>query len=341
MRRRTPGVAAVALHARTAAQRYSGTADWSAIARLRDALPADCPVLGNGDIWAADGRAADDGRDRLRRRRRRARLPGPAVAVRRPGGGVRRASAAPRRRASGEVVATMRRHAELLCAAHRDERKGVRDIRKHVAWYLKGFPVGAGARAAGLAMVDEPRRAGRAARRAGPATSPSRPTPTARADDRARRAGWCSRRGGWTTRTTRRCRWGPSWSTPEADRPRSLDMITIWGAIPGGSGRSARQVGDHDSVGWVPGANGCVGIKRAACRVDISRRRWSRVVSVEQPVGVAAQHTAAAEELAALGRWEEAYKHLRAAVRLLHGSPSDRAGPPAPRARRGPRALPP
>jgi diguanylate cyclase (GGDEF)-like protein len=99
-------------------------------------------------------------------------------------------------------------------------------------------------------------------------------------------------------------------------------MITIWGNS-GRSDHAARQIGDHDSVGWVPGANGCVGIKRAACRVDISRRRWSRVVSVEQPVGVAAQHTAAAEELAALGRWEEAYEHLRAAVRLLHGSPSD------------------
>ena len=47
------GVAAVALHARTAAQRYSGTADWSEIARLRDALPAELPVLGNGDIFSA------------------------------------------------------------------------------------------------------------------------------------------------------------------------------------------------------------------------------------------------------------------------------------------------
>ncbi len=47
------GVAAVALHARTAAQRYSGTADWSAIARLRDAMPAEIPVLGNGDIFSA------------------------------------------------------------------------------------------------------------------------------------------------------------------------------------------------------------------------------------------------------------------------------------------------
>ena len=47
------GAAGVALHARTAAQRYSGTADWSAIARLRDAVPAEVPVLGNGDIFSA------------------------------------------------------------------------------------------------------------------------------------------------------------------------------------------------------------------------------------------------------------------------------------------------
>jgi nifR3 family TIM-barrel protein len=46
------GAAWVALHGRTAADRYSGTADWDAIARLKQAL--HIPVLGNGDIWEAD-----------------------------------------------------------------------------------------------------------------------------------------------------------------------------------------------------------------------------------------------------------------------------------------------
>ena len=45
------GCAAIALHARTVAQAYSGTADWAAIAPLVDHV--DIPVLGNGDIWEA------------------------------------------------------------------------------------------------------------------------------------------------------------------------------------------------------------------------------------------------------------------------------------------------
>ena len=47
------GAAAVALHARTASQAYSGTADWSRIARLKEAVTS-IPVLGNGDIWSAE-----------------------------------------------------------------------------------------------------------------------------------------------------------------------------------------------------------------------------------------------------------------------------------------------
>lgn len=47
------GAAAVALHARTASQYYSGHADWSAIGELKQAVTS-IPVLGNGDIWSAD-----------------------------------------------------------------------------------------------------------------------------------------------------------------------------------------------------------------------------------------------------------------------------------------------
>ena len=47
------GVAAVALHARTVAQGYAGTADWERVAELRRLLPDELPVLGNGDVWVA------------------------------------------------------------------------------------------------------------------------------------------------------------------------------------------------------------------------------------------------------------------------------------------------
>ncbi|MGJ9414397.1 tRNA dihydrouridine synthase DusB [Aeromicrobium sp. CF4.19] len=132
------GCAAIALHGRTAAQHYSGQADWDAIGELKAAV--DIPVLGNGDIWEADdalammaatgcdgvvvgrgclGRpwlfadlaAAFEGRDE----RRLPRL--------------------------GEVADVMRRHAELL-GDWMGEERGCIEFRKHVAWYLKGFPAG-------------------------------------------------------------------------------------------------------------------------------------------------------------------------------------------------------
>jgi nifR3 family TIM-barrel protein len=134
------GAKAVALHARTAAQRYSGTADWSAIAQLRDALPAEVPVLGNGDIFsAADALAMVD----------RTGCDGVVVGrgcLGRPWlfGDLEAAFAGrelPAPPSLGQVTATMRRHAVLL-QAHMGDDKGIRDMRKHIAWYLKGFPVG-------------------------------------------------------------------------------------------------------------------------------------------------------------------------------------------------------
>ena len=196
------GVAAVALHARTAAQRYSGEADWEAIATLKQAL--DVPVLGNGDIWEADDALRMVARDRLRRRRGRPRLPRPAVAVRRPGGRVRRAGPSGCCPTLGEVAQVMRRHAELLVEwLGTPSATAVTDFRKHVAWYLKGFPVGSrAAPRAGDGLVAG--RTGRPARQARPGRrrSRSRPGPAARAAPTPRARSSCPTAGSTAATTT-------------------------------------------------------------------------------------------------------------------------------------------
>ncbi len=152
------GVAAVALHGRTAAQRYSGTADWDAIATLKQAL--DVPVLGNGDIWEADDAlrmVAHTGVDGVVIGRGCLGRPWLFADLEAAFNG------RPERRLPtlGEVAVTMRRHAELLVDQFtagarnpaRGERDGCTDFRKHVAWYLKGFPVGGELRRS-LAMIE-------------------------------------------------------------------------------------------------------------------------------------------------------------------------------------------
>ncbi len=151
------GAAWVALHARTAAQRYSGRADWAAIGELKAALRV--PVLGNGDIWEADdalrmvaGTGCDGvvvGRGCLGRPWLFADL---AAAF----------AGRPERvlPSLGTVAGVMRRHAELLTEWLGSEQDGVVDFRKHVAWYLKGFPVGSELRrsmamAASLAELED------------------------------------------------------------------------------------------------------------------------------------------------------------------------------------------
>jgi nifR3 family TIM-barrel protein len=142
------GAAAITLHGRTADQLYSGTADWSHIARLVETV--GIPVLGNGDVWEAD--------DALRM----VAETGCAGVVIGRGclgrpwlfGDLAAAFAGSPRRALPtlrEVAAVMQRHAALL-AAEQGERHGCTDFRKHVAWYLKGFSVGSDVRR-GLAMV--------------------------------------------------------------------------------------------------------------------------------------------------------------------------------------------
>ena len=131
------GCAAVALHARTAAQLYDGEARWEAIAQLKEAVRS-IPVLGNGDVWEAH--------DALRMMRATG-CDGVVV-----GRGClgrpwlfrdladvfdgREPRDPPTLR---EVCAIMLEHARLL-AEWFGEPHGVRGFRKHGAWYTKGFP---------------------------------------------------------------------------------------------------------------------------------------------------------------------------------------------------------
>jgi nifR3 family TIM-barrel protein len=165
------GVAAVALHGRTAEQHYSGRADWSAIGELKAALSGTgVPVLGNGDIWRpADALALMDatgcdgvvvGRGCLGR---------PwlfhDLAVAFAGGDP--APPPP----LGQVGEVLVRHARLLTdwfvpvssaaegVGHRRAKRysaeelALLDLRKHMGWYLQGYPVGGEVRRRLLATV--------------------------------------------------------------------------------------------------------------------------------------------------------------------------------------------
>lgn len=145
------GVVAVALHGRTASQAYSGQADWAAIRLLKQTITT-VPVLGNGDIWSAEDALAmveqtgcDGvvvGRGCLGRpwlfADLAAAFAGQQVRV---------------RPTLGEVAETLRRHAEYLTDFFGEELRACREIRKHIAWYLKGFPAGSQVRNR-LALVD-------------------------------------------------------------------------------------------------------------------------------------------------------------------------------------------
>lgn len=143
------GAAAVALHARTAAQRYSGTADWEQIAQLKQNVQT-IPVLGNGDIYDASDALtmmASTGCDGVVIGRGCLGRPWLFAELSAAFTG----SPTPAPPTLGEVADIVRRHGELLIA-HFGEDKAMRDIRKHIAWYLHGFPAGSELRRA-LALV--------------------------------------------------------------------------------------------------------------------------------------------------------------------------------------------
>jgi len=140
------GVYWVALHGRTAAQYYGGHADWQAIAQLVDHIP-NTPVLGNGDIWSAM-----NAQEMMEQTGVRGVVIGRGC-LGRPWlfGQIRSAFAGlpiPEEPTADVILNLLRRHADLLVSMHGDEFYGCREMRKHMAWYLKGLVVGSEVRGA-------------------------------------------------------------------------------------------------------------------------------------------------------------------------------------------------
>lgn len=130
------GAALVAVHGRTRDQFYHGRADWSVIRAVREAVRIS--VIGNGDVTSPEDAAA------LRE------FTGcEAVMIARGALGnpwlLCRAAAAlagcpvPPPPSPADRLAMLLRHLRLQ-VEHRGEEHGVREMRKHAAWYLKGLP---------------------------------------------------------------------------------------------------------------------------------------------------------------------------------------------------------
>ena len=135
-RAQSVGVKAVTLHARTAKQFYRGSADWSRIAELKRAV--DIPVIGNGDLadpHVAMERLRESGVDGLMLGRATLGNPWLASGLR----ALMEGAAADPYPHAGERLRFAAHHYRVMVEEW-GEGRAVPQMRKHLGYYLKGFP---------------------------------------------------------------------------------------------------------------------------------------------------------------------------------------------------------
>lgn len=136
------GVSAVAVHGRTRAQYYSGKSDWDIIRQVKNAV--NIPVIGNGDIFTAkDGLAMleQTGCDAIMPARGVRGNPWLIGQLR----SLIEEGVEQKPPTFEEVKAMLLRHAELQ-VQYKGEVSGMREMRKHIAWYTTGWPYSAAIR---------------------------------------------------------------------------------------------------------------------------------------------------------------------------------------------------
>ena len=130
------GAAAVAVHGRTREQYYSGKADWDIIRQVKEAV--SIPVIGNGDVVSGESALAmmrETGCDGVMIGRGAQGNPWIFSELRE----YEQTGQMPKRPSNAELKEMMLRHARLQME-YKGDYLGIREMRKHVAWYTTGLP---------------------------------------------------------------------------------------------------------------------------------------------------------------------------------------------------------